>query len=232
MKNPNMFTDSEVIFNQLKSFINKLEIPENDSFKVHPSIVKGHQTIEQVHIKLETVMKVLREVPPMIVHKAHHYYLQETQLEEYAKLFIGSQFITGPVHSGKTVYLMSRYIIALMISASYPPNAKRIIYIEYFQLIHNFKACITNKEISETSLFDNYKKADVLFIDDLFSGGMVTEYAMNILYTILDYRHINYLPTLVTSNLMEANISAMDNGERLLRRLTEHAEILQFIIKE
>lgn len=214
----------------LESFVNSLPVPENDKLKMHPSLAKGHQTMEIFEEKMNVMLQKIT-IPPKLISDSYLYYLSKGELNDYLNLEVGSMFLTGPVHSGKTVYLVSRYIIATIIAASYPPNKIRLIYVEYANLINDFKEAISRKEVEQGTLFKIYWEAHILFIDDIFSNGMTTEYAINILYTIIDYRHLHNLPTLITTNLTEANILEMDNGERLLRRLMEHAEILTFTTK-
>jgi len=221
---------NNVIQQQLAELVKNLVIPENDAFKIHPSIIKKHQPIEMFEAKVDIILKSLK-ISPKVLSETYKYYLSEDELADYTTLSVGSMFLTGPVHSGKTLFLLSKYIIASIISVSYPLNTCKIVYIEYSELIQKFKQAINDKDVSEYTLYDTYKTAKVLLIDDLFSGGMVTEYAMNILYTIVDYRHSHYLPTLITTNLTEAEIAVSDNGKRLLRRLQEHAESVVFTTK-
>jgi len=220
-----------VIQQHLEDLVKNLVIPENDAFKIHPSITKKHQPMEIFEAKVYTVLHNLK-IPPKVLSETYKYYLSNDELADYTTLSVGSMFLTGPVHSGKTLFLLSKYIIASIISVSYPLNTCKVVYVEYSELIQKFKQAINDKDISESSVYDTYKTAKVLLIDDLFSGGMVTEYAMNILYTIVDYRHSSFLPTLITTNLTEAEIAVSDNGKRLLRRLQEHAGSIVFTTKD
>lgn len=215
----------------LSSFIDNLVVLENDALCIHPSLEKKHQPMEIFESKVEGALHDVKLNPTMLI-EADKYYLSKGELDNYFTLTVGSTFITGPVHSGKTLFLISKYIIATIISASYVKNKINLIYADYADIIREFKQTITNKNMTEQELFDRYMKAHVLFIDDLFSGGVVSEYVLNIIYNIIDYRFSHNLPTLVTTNLTFTDILAMDNGDRLLRRLTEHADTLAFTTKE
>lgn len=212
---------------KIDTILNTVGVKNESVLKMHPSLEKEHQPFELYEKKMENALSQI-QLPEYVIQEAYKYYLSNGELDDICSLELNSIVCVGPVHSGKTLYLVSRYIIAMMIAASYPAINKLIVFTNHIALIHEFKKCIMDKSIMEGTLYDRYMKADVLFIDDLFATGLDTDYALNILYSIIDYRHFNRRITLVTTNLTEDDFLKLSNGERFYRRLTEHAEILTF----
>lgn len=61
---------------------------------------------------------------------------------------------------------------------------------------------------SEQDVFDRYAMAELLVLDDLGKGSR-TEWAVERLYMLLDYRCNEMLPTIITSNYGLAKVASM-----------------------
>ena len=81
----------------------------------------------------------------------------------------------------------------------------------------------------ETEVVDKYKKVAFLFIDD-FGSERKTEFAMNVIYKLIDYRYSNKLPTFFTSNytLDQLEEGATIDQERIISRIKDMCVIIQF----
>ena len=61
---------------------------------------------------------------------------------------------------------------------------------------------------SETEVFDRYASAGLLVLDDLGKGSR-SEWAVERIYMLVDYRSSNMLPTIITSNYDLGELSSM-----------------------
>lgn len=61
---------------------------------------------------------------------------------------------------------------------------------------------------SEQEVFDRYAKCGLLVLDDLGKGSR-TEWAVERIYMLVDYRSANRLPTIITSNYDLGELSSM-----------------------
>lgn len=71
----------------------------------------------------------------------------------------------------------------------------------------------------------SYQVSPILVLDDL-GVEKISDWITQELYTLLDYRHDNLLPTIVTTNLTPKEITARYD-ERIYRRITEGAAVLR-----
>jgi DNA replication protein DnaC len=96
-----------------------------------------------------------------------------------------------------------------------------VLYMQYRDVLTNLKQ---NMQISYDGQnvyqreLHKYKTAEVLFIDDLFKGK-ITESDINIMYEIVNYRYLNNLAIIVTSEFDLANLVQID--EAINTRLIE-----------
>lgn len=76
----------------------------------------------------------------------------------------------------------------------------------------------------DDDLLDRWKRADVLAIDDL-GAQRVTDWVLDKLHPIIDYRWKHGMPTAVTTNITDIR-AALD--ERIASRLSQGALVVQF----
>ncbi|MDR1674676.1 MAG: hypothetical protein LBR54_04420, partial [Oscillospiraceae bacterium] len=70
---------------------------------------------------------------------------------------------------------------------------------------------------------DILKKAEVLYIDDFFKGK-VTEGDVNIAFDVLDYRYINDLRTVISTEKSIADLCRVPEAEAVSGRIIEKAK--------
>lgn len=76
----------------------------------------------------------------------------------------------------------------------------------------------------ETELIEKWSKCGMLVIDDLGSEK-TSEYAMQVIYQVVNRRYVNMLPTIITTNASSEDIGAR-NGNRVLSRISSGLIIL------
>ena len=75
---------------------------------------------------------------------------------------------------------------------------------------------ITDKSKYENKL-SRYQKSSILFLDDVFKGGH-TEAEIRLLFKIINYRYINRLPIIVSSECLSSDLLKIDRaiGSRII----------------
>ena len=68
---------------------------------------------------------------------------------------------------------------------------------------------------------DTMKKIDLLVWDDLFKGQRLLDYEFEVVFEVLNYRYINHLPVVVSSELLVKDLLKLDQG--VGRRIIEPA---------
>lgn len=100
-----------------------------------------------------------------------------------------------------------------------------VVYMPYLEVIRELKACSMDEDYYSKKI-DKYKKASVLIIDDLFKDkvkkgkliGELRETDLKHIYPILNYRYLNYLPTLISTECTPMMLLDLDEalGGRIL----------------
>lgn len=128
-------------------------------------------------------------------------------------------FLQGDVGCGKT-YLAAAIANAL---AEQSKEVKFVVVPDFLdQLRSTYQG---NTDATESDLMEEIKKAPILILDDLGAHNY-TEWSVNILYSIVNYR-VNYeLPMVITSNLEMSEIDDLV-GSRFSSRLMEACRFYQ-----
>ncbi|MBY0754551.1 ATP-binding protein [Clostridium sardiniense] len=100
-----------------------------------------------------------------------------------------------------------------------------VVYMPYLEVMRELKACSMDEEYYNKKI-DRYKRAKVLIIDDLFKDkvrknkliGELNEADIKHIYPILNYRYLNYLPTLISTECTPQILLDLDEalGGRIL----------------
>ncbi len=96
----------------------------------------------------------------------------------------------GQVGSGKTH-------LGMAIANNLLENKIPVIFMPYRNVITQLKQNITNEEAYNKEM-SKYLDARVLFMDDMLKGK-VTDSDVNIMFEIINYRYINHLPMIITT---------------------------------
>jgi len=122
---------------------------------------------------------------------------------------------TGPVGSGKT-YLAVAIANELML------HDRQVLFLVVPDLLDELRAAFKS-EVNELDLLDTARTVPVLILDDLGAHNY-TEWTKNRLYSIINYRMNELLPTIVTTNL---SLDEMEDylGLRTTSRLVQMSRI-------
>lgn len=92
-----------------------------------------------------------------------------------------------------------------------------VLYMEYRQTATKLKQLITD-DYNYNMELNKFKKARVLFIDDMLKGK-VTDADINLLYEIVNYRYLNKLPLIVSTEKTREELIEFD--EAIASRIIE-----------
>lgn len=129
---------------------------------------------------------------------------------------------TGPVGSGKT-FLAAAIANALM------EKDKQVLFLVVPDLLDELRATYKSEE-NELDLLDTAREIPILILDDLGAHNY-TEWSRNRLYSIINYRLNEELPTVITSNL---SLEEMEEhlGARTTSRLIQSCRIFRLNVDQ
>lgn len=140
---------------------------------------------------------------------------------DYSKNPEGWFFLGGQSGSGKTH-------LCTAICREFLLSGKQVVYMLWRDDVVKIKGAVTDSE-EYSNLIDKYKKATVLYIDDLFKTGKapdggplkITGADINVAFEIINYRYNNpALLTIISSELSEDELIDIDEaiGGRIFER--------------
>lgn len=131
--------------------------------------------------------------------------------------------ITGPVGSGKT-------FLACAAANALIDNGLEVLFVVVPDLLDQIRASYdTSSPDTEHDLMDTARSVAVLILDDLGAHNY-TDWAKNKLYTIINYRLNNRLPTLITSNL-DLNDLEQYLGQRTTSRIIQMCKFYRLLVE-
>lgn len=98
--------------------------------------------------------------------------------------------LCGQVGSGKTH-------LSIALALNLINKNIKVVYMPYRDVITRIKQNMLDDEYYRKTL-SKYQRCDVLLIDDLFKGK-INEADINIIFEIINYRYLNYLPIIVST---------------------------------
>ncbi|MCS6111350.1 AAA family ATPase [Clostridium botulinum] len=114
-----------------------------------------------------------------------------------------SILLCGQVGSGK-----SHLTIAL--GLNFLKRNVRVMYMPYRDVITKIKQNMIDEEYYQNTI-SRYQVCEVLLIDDLFKGK-INESDVNIMFEIINYRYLNFLPIIVSSEFKVDKLLYFDQG--------------------
>lgn len=130
---------------------------------------------------------------------------------------------SGPVGSGKT-------FLACAIANSLIELKKEVLFAVVPDLLDQIRATYDDSnEYSEQELMNAAREVSVLILDDLGAHNY-TEWTRNKLYSIINYRLNNRLPTVITTNLDLAELEAY-TGERTTSRIIQMCRPYRLLVE-
>lgn len=132
--------------------------------------------------------KVFSKTTELAKNTALKYY---KDFESIKALRRNSIAFMGQVGSGKTH-------LSIALAVNFLKNKSiSVIYMPYRDVITSIKQNMLDKEYYIKQL-SKYQTAKILLIDDLFKGK-VNETDINVMFEIINYRYLNYLPIIVST---------------------------------
>ena len=130
----------------------------------------------------------------------------------YSKAPEGWFFIGGQSGCGKTH-------ICTAICREFLLSGKQVIYMMWRDDINKIKASLMDSA-EHVKVIDQYKKADVLYIDDLFKSGNAQDGAkqrptkgdVDAAFEIINYRYNSKMPTIISSECTIADLLEIDEA--------------------
>ena len=109
----------------------------------------------------------------------------------------------GQVGGGKTH-------ASIALALNFLKQKIRVVYMPYRDVITKIKQNMIDEEYY-TKTISKYQLCEVLLIDDLFKGK-INDSDINILFEIINYRYLNFLPIIVSSEFSIDRLLAFDEG--------------------
>ncbi len=128
--------------------------------------------------------------------------------------------LTGPVGSGKT-------FLAAAIANKLIESKLRVLFLIVPDLLDELRATYKS-DINELDLLDTARTIPILILDDLGAHNY-TDWTRNRLYSIINYRMNEQLPTVITSNL---SLDEMEDylGVRTTSRIIQSSRIFRLTV--
>jgi len=109
----------------------------------------------------------------------------------------------GQVGGGKTH-------ASIALALNFLKQKIRVVYMPYRDVITKIKQNMIDEEYY-TKTISKYQLCEVLLIDDLFKGK-INDSDINIIFEIINYRYLNFLPIIVSSEFSIDRLLAFDEG--------------------
>ncbi len=129
---------------------------------------------------------------------------------------------TGNVGSGKT-------FLACCIANGLLEHGQEVLFLVVPDLLDEIRATYDHETVTtEQELLETARKVKFLILDDLGAHNY-TEWTRNKLYSIVNYRLNNQLPTIITTNL-DLNELEQYLGDRTTSRIVQLCQILRLLV--
>lgn len=155
-------------------------------------------------------------------------HLPKPIIEDTSKFLQGEYpglFLTGIYGCGKT-YLACALGIELLLN-----QYKGVVFCSVPQFLHQIRSSFNNTGVkSEKEIVDTLMYRDYVIMDDL-GAEKVSDFSLDRLYLVIDYRYSNEKPTIITSNL-DLNEIRDRIHDRLGSRIAEMCECLMLPEKD
>lgn len=132
--------------------------------------------------------------------------------------------LTGPVGSGKT-------FLAASIANALTEQAQQVLFLIVPDLLDELRATYDKRtETTEFDLLDTAREIPFLILDDLGAHNY-TEWTRNRIYSIINFRMNEQLPTIITTNL---SLQELEDylGERTTSRLVQMSRVFRLTCEE
>ncbi len=141
-------------------------------------------------------------------------YLNE--FDDIRKSRKNSIMLCGQVGCGKTH-------LSIAIGINMIKRNKRVVYMPYRDVITKIKQNMIDEEYYRKSI-SRFQTCEILLIDDMFKGK-VNESDINIMFEIINYRYLNFLPIIVSSEFTVENLLGFDLIDDMFKGKVNESDI-------
>jgi len=135
-------------------------------------------------------------------------------------------FIHGVAGSGKTVYAAQLLMdIAKYYYLNYRDDG--LLFESVPTFLANLKQSFGNDTKSNFELIDQLQTTYILVLDDLGVSGKPSDWLLETLYLLINYRYEHLLPTIYTSNLNLQGIAELYGDVRIASRIDRSCKVLK-----
>ena len=128
---------------------------------------------------------------------------------------MGSYFVHGEVHTGKTVWAAWMMLEALKLQYLTPGMYEGdVLFFKTSEILNDIKRCYDDPLRDGQAFLDQLSDADFLVLDD-FGSERPTDWLLTILYLIVDRRYENMNHTVFTSNHSLEEIAEKLNAQNV-----------------
>ena len=136
-----------------------------------------------------------------------------------------SLYLFGKVGTGKTI--KASVIFLQNQEENYITNCNKTYeFISIPNLLMMIKDSFDCDEIRESDIIKKYSEVDILVLDD-FGIEKTTDWSLQILYLIINYRYEYLKQTIITSNISLEQLAKKLGDERIPSRLKQMCKIIE-----
>lgn len=137
---------------------------------------------------------------------------------------LGSYFIYGEVHTGKTV--LAAFMLLRALKEKYLKATNDLLkFRKTSEIIEGIKSCFDDPEKDMTAYIDALTEADFLVLDD-FGSERPTDFVLGVLYSLVDQRYEKLKTTIFTSNHSLDEIAEKFGDDRITSRIERMCKII------
>ena len=137
---------------------------------------------------------------------------------------IKSSFIYGDTETGKTIY--GTFLSLQYCKLRYLSNDLTRFRFFYIPVPDLFDELKKEFEINRSEMLSRCKDVDLLYLDEL-GLKKANDWAVEIIYMIINYRYEYKKTTIITSNLSLEELSAQFGDDRITNRIQRQYEIIK-----
>jgi len=136
-----------------------------------------------------------------------------------------SYYIQGPVGSGKTI--LAAFLTLEYVKKRYLEMETGFVYfLTVPEFLNEIKSSYEDPDRNEQDVLEKYSNAAWLVLDD-FGAERSTDWAMSMLYLLINRRYEEVRTTIITSNLTLQELAEKLGDERIPARVERMCDIIE-----